>query len=222
MMTGYWISKAIYVAAKLGIADLLADGPHSAEELAAATETQAGALSRVLRALASVGIFSQLAPGHFTLTPLAELLRSGTLNSMRAVAIMYAEEQERAWDDLLHSVRTGRPAFEHVFGMPYFAYLAAHPEANRVVNEAMVGRTTQDAEMVVAAYDFSPFGTVVDVGGGYGALLAAILTRNPAARGILFDQPHVVEGAEPFLTAAGVVDRCTRAGDCGEVRGNSF
>jgi hypothetical protein len=98
--------------------------------------------------------------------------------------------------------------------MPYFAYLAAHPEANRVVNEAMVGRTTQDAEMVVAAYDFSPFGTVVDVGGGYGALLAAILTRNPAARGILFDQPHVVEGAEPFLTAAGVVDRCTRvAGD---------
>jgi hypothetical protein len=212
MMTGYWISKAIYVAAKLGIADLLADSPHSAEELAAATQTQAGALYRVLRALASVGIFSEETPNRFALTPLAELLRSDTPDSMRALAIMYAEEQYRAWDDVLHSVRTGQPAFEHAFGMPYFDYFATHPEASQVFNEAMVGWTTQVVDAVVAAYDFSPFGTVVDVGGGHGALLAAILKRNATARGILFDVPHVVEGAEPFLTAAAVANRCTLVG----------
>jgi hypothetical protein len=212
MMTGYWVSKAIYVAAKLGLADLLIDGAHSAEELATATQTLAGPLYRVLRALASVGIFSEVAPSRFALTPLAELLRSDTPDSMRALAIMYAEEQSRAWDDVLHSVRTGQPAFEHAFGMPYFEYFATHPEASHVFNEAMVGWTSQVVEAVAAAYDFSPFTSVVDVGGGHGALLAAILTVTPAARGILFDLPHVVEGAGPFLTAAGVAERCTLVG----------
>jgi hypothetical protein len=200
------------VAAKLGIADLLVDGPRSAEELAAATKTQAGALYRVLRALASVGIFSEVTSGRFALTPMAELLRSDTSNSIRALAIMYAEEQYRAWDDVLHSVRTGQPAFEHAFGLPYFDYFATHPEASQVFNEAMVGWTSQVVEAVVAAYDFSPFGAVVDVGGGHGALLAAILKSAPAARGILFDLPQVVESAEPFLAAAGVADRCARVG----------
>jgi hypothetical protein len=125
---------------------------------------------------------------------------------------MYAEEQSRAWDDVLHSVRTGQPAFEHTFGMPYFDYFATHPEAGQVFNEAMVGWTSQVVEAVVAAYDFSPFSDVVDVGGGHGALLAAILKATPAARGILFDLPQVVEGAEPFLAAAGVADRCTLVG----------
>jgi hypothetical protein len=212
MMTGYWISKAIYVAAKLGIADLLVDGPHGAEELAEATQTQASALYRVLRALASVGIFREVAPSRFALTPLAELLRSNTSDSMRALAIMYAEEQYRAWDDVLHSVRTGQPAFEHAFGMPYFDYFTTHPEASQVFNEAMVGWTTQVVDAVVAAYDFSPFGTVMDVGGGHGALLAAILKSHTTARGILFDVPHVVESAEPLLTAAEVADRCTLVG----------
>ena len=212
MMTGYWISKAIYLAAKLGIADLLADGLVSSDELAAATQTHAPSLYRVLRALASVEIFSEVAPGRFAFTPMAELLRSGTPNSMRALAIMYAEEQYRAWGDVLHSVRTGQPAFDHAFGMSYFEYFAKHPEASRVFNEAMVGWTNQVVDAVVAAYDFSAFGTIVDVGGGHGALLAAILRSNPAARGILFDLPHVVEGAEPFLAAAGVADRCTRVG----------
>lgn len=212
MMTGYWISKAIYVAAKLGVADLLTDGPLSAEELAMATQTHGPALYRLLRALASVGVFSEESPGRFTLTPLATLLRSDTPDSMRALAIMYAEEQSRAWDDVLHSVQTGQPAFEHAFGARYFDYFATHPEASRVFNEAMVGWTTQVVDAVVAAYDFSPFATVMDVGGGHGALLAAILKSAPAAQGILFDQPHVVEGAEPFLAAAGVVNRCERVG----------
>ena len=212
MMIGYWISKAIYVAAKLGVADLLAEGPRNSDELAAATQTHADALYRVLRALASVGIFSEVAPRRFALTPLAALLRSDTPDSMRALAIMYAEEQYRAWDNVLYSVRSGQPAFEPAFGTRYFDYFATHPEASRVFNEAMVGWTNQVTNAVVAAYDFSPFGVVADVGGGHGALLAAILKSNPPVRGILFDLPHVVEGAEPFLTAAGVADRCARVG----------
>jgi hypothetical protein len=212
MMTGYWVSQAVYVAAKLGIADLLADGPVGCDHLAAATDTHAPSLRRVLRALASVGVFTEASPGSFTLTPLAELLRTETPGSMRALAIMYAEEQYRAWGELLHSVRTGEMAFDHQFGMGYFAYLAQHPEADRVFNEAMTGWTHQLVGAVVDTYDFSPFNTVVDVGGGYGTLLAAILRRNPGARGILFDQPHVVASAEEHLATSGVADRCTAVG----------
>jgi hypothetical protein len=151
-------------------------------------------------------------PGHFALTPLAALLQTGTSDSMRALAIMYSEEQYRAWGDLLHSVRTGKPAFEHQFGMGVFEYFATNPEASEVFNEAMIGWTGQVATAVVGAYDFSPFRTVVDVGGGHGTLLAAILQSNPAAQEILFDLHHVVAGAEKFLSAAGVVERCTRSG----------
>jgi hypothetical protein len=212
MMTGYWMSKAIYVTARLGVADHLASGPRSAEELAVATQAHAPALYRVLRALASIGIRSEVVPGRFALTPMASLLRSGTPDSMRALAIMYGEDQYRAWDDALYSVQTGRPAFDHAFGATYFDYFATHPEASRIFNEAMVGWTTQLTDAVVAAYDFSSFGVVADVGGGHGALLAAILKSSPATLGILFDLPQVVESAEPFLTAAGVAGRCTRVG----------
>jgi hypothetical protein len=212
MMTGYWVSQAIYVAAKLGIADLLAEGPRSAEELAAATQAHAGALYRVLRALASVGIFSEVSPSHFALTPLADLLRSGTPNSMRALAIVYAEALYRAWAEALYSVRTGEPAFERVFGVPPFEYFEQNPASGEVFNEAMVGWTSQITQAITAAYEFSPFGTIADIGGGHGALLAAILHSTPAARGILFDLPHVVAGADPFLSAAGVSGRCTRVG----------
>ncbi len=212
MMTGYWVSQALHVAAKLGIADLLANGPVDCEDLAAATDTHAPSLQRVLRALASVGVFTEVSPGSFALTPLAELLRSETPGSMRALAIMYAEEQYRAWGELLHSVRTGEMAFDHQFGMGYFEYLAQHPEADRVFNEAMTGWTHQLVGAVVDAYDFSPFKTVVDVGGGYGALLAAILRSNPSTWGILFEQPHVVASAEEQLAAAEVADRCTFVG----------
>jgi hypothetical protein len=212
MMTGYWVSQALYVAAKLGVADLLADGPRPVEELAAATQTDARSLRRVLRALASVGVFTEASPGAVALTPLAALLRTGTPDSMRALAIMYAEEQYRAWGDILHSVQTGETAFEQQFGASYFAYLAQHPAADRVFNEAMTGWTMQLVGAVVDAYDFSPFKTVVDVGGSYGTLLAAILRSNPAARGILFDQPHVVAAAGEQLGVAGVAERCTTVG----------
>jgi hypothetical protein len=131
---------------------------------------------------------------------------------MRALAIMYAEEQYRAWGDMLHSVRTGEPAFEHHFGMGVFEYFAQNSEASAVFNEAMTGWTAQLAGAVVDSYDFSPFGTVVDVGGNQGTLLAAILRSQPRVRGILFDQPHVVASAGELLTAAGVADRCARVG----------
>jgi hypothetical protein len=173
MMTGYWVSQALYVAAKLGVADLLTNGTRSVEDLAAATHTDAASLRRVLRALASVGVFSEKRPGSFALTPLATLLQSGRPDSMRALAIMYAEEQYRAWGDILHSVQTGKTAFEHQFGMSYFAYLANHPEADRVFNEAMTSWTTQLVGAVLDAYDFSQFKTVVDVGAAMGLCLRA-------------------------------------------------
>jgi len=212
MMTGYWVSQALYVAAKLSVPDLLADGPRPVEELAQATQADASSLRRVLRALASVGVFTEVSSGTFALTPLAALLRTGIPDSMRALAIMYAEEQYRAWGDILHSVKTGRTAFERQFGTSYFAYLAQHPEADRVFNEAMTGWTTQLVGSVVDAYDFSRFKTVVDVGGSYGTLLTAILRSNPAVRGILFDQPRVVAAAGPQLARAGVVERCATVG----------
>jgi O-methyltransferase domain/Dimerisation domain len=212
MMTGYMISKAIYVAAKLGIADHLVDGPASAEDLAAATGADAPSLYRVLRALASVGIFTETTDGHFALTPLASLLRSGTPDSLRALAMTYNEEMYRVWGDMLYTVRTGTPAWEREIGMPVFEFFDTHPEASAIFNEAMVGWTHQLTDAVIAAYDFSPFATVVDVGGGFGALLAAILQHYPSARGILFDLPRVVEGAEGFLKVQGVADRCTRVG----------
>ena len=212
MMTGYWVSQALYVAAKLGLADLLVDGPRPVEALAAATQTDAPSLRRVLRALASVGVFTEAIPGTFALTQLAALLRTGIPDSMRALAIMYAEEQYRAWGNILHSVQTGKTAFERQFGTSYFTYLAQHPDADRVFNDAMTGWTTQLVGAVGDAYDFSPFQTVVDVGGSYGILLASILRSNPTARGILFDQPHVVAAAEKRLAVAGMSERCITVG----------
>ena len=212
MMTGYWVSQAIYVAAKLGLADRLAAGSLGVADLATATHADAPSLQRVLRALASVGVLTEASPGTFALTPPADLLRTDAPGSLRALAITYNEEQYRAWGELLHSVRTGGVAFEHLYGVPAFTYFAQHPEVDRVFNEAMISWTNQVAGAVAGAFDFSPFGTIVDVGGGYGTLLATILRGNPRARGILFDQPHVIAAAEGLLAAAGVAGRCERVG----------
>jgi hypothetical protein len=212
MMTSYWISQAIYVAAKLGIADLVQNGPVRHETLAVASASDAPSLYRLLRALASVGIFAETSPGCFGLTPLAEVLSAVAPNSMRALALTYNEELYHAWGDMLYSVQTGQPAFDHVYGMPVFEYFASHPAANAVFNAAMVDWTKRVASAVIAAYDFSGFDTVVDVGGGYGTLLTEILRANPTTRGILFDQPHVVADADSFLRSTGVSERCTFVG----------
>jgi hypothetical protein len=178
MMTSYWVSQAIYVAAKLGMADHLANGPMAVDDLAAITHSDASSLQRMLRALTSVGVFTETAPSQYGLTPMAALLQTGTPNSMRSLAIVYGDELYRAWADFLHSVHTGHPAFEHHFGVGPFTYYAQHPEAGSTFNEAMVGYTTSVAGAVTATYDFSPFTTVVDVGGGYGTLLASILQQH--------------------------------------------
>jgi predicted O-methyltransferase YrrM len=212
LVNGAHVTQIVYIAAKLRIADLLADGPCTAEELAAATGAHSGALYRVLRTLASLGIFSEIAPRCFDLTPLAELLRDDHPASMRAFTIFRGEEDYRAWADTLHSVMTGAPAFEHVYGMSHFAYLAAHPEAGATFNRTMIEGSRQATAAVVVAYDFSVARTLVDVGGGQGALITAILRAYPALRGILFDQPHMVAGARSALEGAGVADRCECAG----------
>ncbi|MGI8915131.1 MAG: methyltransferase [Chloroflexota bacterium] len=212
MMTGYWVSQSVYVAAKLGIADLVADGAKTSEELAQSTGAHAPSLYRLLRGLAGVGVFTDIGDGRFALTPLATLLRIDLPGSMRALAITYCEEQYRAWGDLLHSVQTGETAFNHAFGTGFFEYVAQHPRSSAVFNDAMTSWSTQVAAAVVAASDFSGISRIVDVGGGHGTIIAAILQAQPAMRGVLFDLPHVVGGAKERLEAAGIADRCETVG----------
>jgi len=209
LVTGYWVSQAIYVAAKLGIADLLKDGPKSSDELAQATGTHARSLYRLLRALASVGVFAEAEDGRFGLTPLGECLQTGIPGSVRALTMMTSSEGwYRAWGDLLHSVRTGETAFNHVFGMDLWQYAAQNPEAAALVTEAMAEFTTQVSTAVVTAYDFSRFSKIVDVGGGNGTLLLSILQANPQMSGVLFDLPYVVEDARKHIAATDLTGRC--------------
>jgi hypothetical protein len=212
LLNGYRVTQLLYVAVQLGIADRLADGPQAVQELAATVGTQADALYRALRALASLGVFREVAPQRFALTPLADLLRADHPHSLCATVLFQGAEPYRAWGDLLYSLRTGAPAFEHVYGMPHFDYLAQHAEANAVFNRTMSENTARSVTAVVSAYAFPPTGVVVDVGGGHGAFLAAVLQAHPGLHGVLFDRPDVVEGAAPTLEAAGVAARCTRVG----------
>jgi hypothetical protein len=209
LSTGFWISKAIAVAAELGIADHLQTGPKTVEELAQAVGAHAGALYRLLRAVASVGVFVEEEQGRFALTPLAALLLTDTPQSWRAAAIMNgAPWVWQPWGDLLHSVKTGNPAFDHIFGVEFDAYLAQHRDAADTFQAFMDVATGEEAFAVAPVYDFSGLTTVVDVGGGRGALLGAILQANPHLRGVLFEAPHVMATARAALDAQGVADRC--------------
>ena len=212
MGTGYWVSMSIHVAAKLGIADLLAAGPRPVAEMARATGTHAFSLYRLLRALSSVGIFAETGDQTFGLTPLAEFLRTDHPKSMRSAAIMTGEEHFRAWADLEYSIRTGKPAYDHVHGKPVFDHISENPRAAKIFDEAMVAVHGSETPAMLAAYDFTGIGTLADVGGGNGSLLTATLIRYPALRGMLYDLPHVVERAKPLLAQAGVGDRCTTIG----------
>ncbi len=215
MIVGYRLSQALHVAAKLGIADLLAEGPRRAEDLAGVTGSHPSSLYRVLRLLASEGVFEELEEGQFTLTPLAEPLRGDAPDSLRARAIFDGEEWNwHPWGNLLHSTKTGGSAFDHTYGVALFDYLKETPEAATSFDSLMAAQTRPWALSVVDAYDFADIGTLVDVGGGYGVLLAAILTAHPHLKGVLIDQPHVVAGAGPKLEEAGLAGRCeTVAGD---------
>ena len=210
MITGAWVAQAVYIAAQLGVADLLAaEGPGTAEDLAARVDADADALYRVLRALAGVGVFSEGDNGAFALTPLAECLRSDVPQSQRAFAIMMGERWVwRSWGEALHSVRTGEPAFEHVYGMPLFDYYSEHPEAARVGAAGLSARSGGENAAVLAAYDFTAVDSVTDVGGGEGSLLRTVLGAHPHLRGVLFEMPHVVEMARTALASAPEFERC--------------
>lgn len=211
MATGYWVSQSIYVAAKLGIADLLKDSPKSCDELATATGTHAPSLYRLLRALASLGVFAETELNHFTLTPLAACLQSDVPNSFRACAIVLGEEYYRAWGEFMHSVQTGGSSFEHIYGMNLFEYYAQNPESAKIFDEAMTNLSAIESPAIAASYDFSSIQTLVDVGGGEGLLIASILKSNPTLQGVLFDRPHVIERAKRFLEAEGLLERCQLA-----------
>lgn len=215
MAFGALLTQALYVAAKLGVADLLAEGPRPVAQLAAATETHERSLYRMLRSLAGSGVFAEVAPQTFALTPLAELLRSDVPGSMRSGVIFMGEEWHfNVWANMMHSVRTGRPAWGHTHGAEVFEYFAENPEQAAIFNGAMTDMSMGTAPAVVEAYDFGRFGTLADIAGGHGYLLAQILKANPALRGILFDVAPVVAGAAELLEREGVSPRVERvAGD---------
>ncbi len=214
MSVGHYVSRALALAAKLGIADLLGSGPRDPSDLATASETHAGALRRVLRLLASVGVLEEHEGGKFALTPLGDLLRSDAPGSMRASVMLFAGVGiQDSWKELEYCVRTGEPAFRK--GSPDadpFTRMAQDPEAAANFDKAMATFAPQTAAAVAAAYDFSAFRTLADVGGGNGALLIGILRANPGLRGIVFDQPHVAERARKKVEGAGLADRCDVAG----------
>jgi hypothetical protein len=209
MISGFWISRAIYIAAKLGIADHLRNGHKTVDELAAATETHAPSLYRVLRALASVGVFTEDEKGGFAATPIAETLRTDAPGSLRAFAtVELGEEHYPAWGELLHSVKTGKIAFDRAFGMPVWKFFEQNPENAKTFNDAMTGMTLAVNDAVLSSYDFSSITKIVDVGGGHGSLIASILKANPQMKGVLFDALSVAEGAQNRIEAEGIADRC--------------
>lgn len=208
LISGKWLSQAVSACAELGIADILKDGPHAADEIATIAGASPDAMFRLLRALASVGLLSSEGR-RFALTASGNYLRSDVPGSLRGWARFVGHPMTwRPWGDLAHSVRTGTPAFEHVFGVPIFDYLARDPDAAAILNDAMTSVSTADAAAVVQAYDFSPVHTLVDVGGGHGLMLATVLKAHPHMRGVLFELAHAIEGASALLEREGVAPRC--------------
>lgn len=204
LVAGYWHTQTIYVAAKLGIADLLKDGPRPVPELAQATGTNPRALHRLLRALASIGIFAE-DHGRFALTPLAECLLDP---STKAMATMRGEFQYRAWGELLFSIQSGKSAFEKQHGKPIFDYFSENPETGKIFDQAMTGVHGRETDAMLAAYDFSGIGTLADIGGGNGSVITAVLKKYPTMKGILYDLPAVGERARANIRAAGLEGRC--------------
>jgi ubiquinone/menaquinone biosynthesis C-methylase UbiE len=213
LANGFRVSQAIHVAAALGVADLLREGPLSSDTLAAATKSHPGALYRLLRALAAVGIFHEDNDKRFSLTPLGQCLRSDAPHPVGPYAEFIGRPHVwQAWGHLLHSVQTGENAFHNVHEVSMWDYHKEHPNEGAIFASALTGNSRGIAEEVISAYDFSRFDCVVDVGGGEGRLLAGLLAAYPNMRGILFDQVQVVAGAAPVLASVGVADRCEAVG----------
>jgi len=192
MISGAWVTQMIHGAAELGVADQLASGERPVEELAEACGAESDGLFRLLRGLASLGIFQETAPRHFALTPLAELLRSDHPQSMRQFARMVGGEHYLGWADLLYSVRTGEGAFRHRYGMSVFEWYQQNPDRGAIFDGAMGDHSRAQIEALLTGYDFSGITHLVDVGGGRGLLVQKVLAAYPALRGTVFDQPQVV------------------------------
>jgi SAM-dependent methyltransferase len=213
MLMGKMVSAAISTAAKLGVADHLESGPRTVDELASLTQAHAPSLYRLLRALASLGIFTELEDGRFAQTPLSEPLRSKARPGVRNLAMMFIDEWHmKVWAELPWSVQTGRPAPFKVYGMHGFEWFARHPEEAVNFNNAMTDLSQADAPGIADSYDFSRFGHIVDVAGGMGTLLAAILERTPGLRGTLFEMPYLAEQARVSPILAPYRERCDFVG----------
>jgi hypothetical protein len=207
MIAGFWMTQAIHVAVRLQLPDLLSAEARTAEELATETGTHARSLYRLLRALSSSGVFREKAEHRFALTPLSECLLKNTTGSLSALAWMRGDWQYKAWGDLLHNVRTGETAFEHVFGEPLFEFLRHHPENAAIFDQAMVGVHGRETEAMLASYDFSNVCVLADIGGGNGSVLAAVLGKYPTLRAILLDRADVIDRAKANLYQAGMAER---------------
>lgn len=203
-----WTSQATYVAAYLKIPDLLAANAQSNEELARATGAHAPSLRRLMRALVTIGICQEHGDGAYELTPMGSMLRADVADSLRSWTLYWGGPMWSIWGNLFHSVMTGESARKLATGSDRFDRLEADPEAAAIFNRAMVELTRLDSASIVRACDFSGMTRIVDVGGGYGELLAAILRANPALHGLLFDRPHAIENSRLHLEAAGAADRC--------------
>jgi hypothetical protein len=213
LTTGLWTAQALWAAACLGVADLLATGPKTRDDLATATGTLPGPLYRVLRALASLGVFAEQPDGQFVNTAESELLRSEVPNSLRSYVIFIGQPWHLStFGQILHSLKTGRPAVERVLGKNIWEFFASNAEEARIFNAAMSGIIAETAAAVRDGYDFSRVRTLVDVGGGHGVLLGTVLTKNPTLHGVLFDLPHVADGAVPVFERLGVRSRATMVG----------
>jgi hypothetical protein len=209
LVDGYLNTQLIYVATVLGIADALADGPRASDDLARAVDVQPVALHRVLRGLAAIGVLDEIGDSRLALTPSGALLRDGVPGSMRGAVLARGGLYYEVAAGLLDAVREGGSAFERFRGESFFGYLAAHPEESAVFQGSMAARSVHEAAAVVAIYDFSRFRRLIDVGGGQGILLAAILQAAPALHGTLLDRPDAVEQARRRLEAADVIGRWT-------------
>src|SRR2546427_1070149 len=212
LFRGFWVSQAIYVAAQLGLADLVADGPHSVADLASAAGAPAPPLRRVLRLLAGEAIFAEAEDGRFELTPMAGPLLREEGELRLQVLFIGRQASWQAAGDLLHVVKTGETPFDHVHGAAFFESLRQHPDEAQLFDQLMVVNTTPVARAVAGAYDFSSMRTIIDVGGGRGALALGILEAHPQLRGIVFDQPAVAAGARGGHAAGARVARGAAGG----------
>jgi hypothetical protein len=210
LIRGYWTTQAIFVAADLGIADMLTDGPRTPDELGQMAGVAGDMLYRVLRALASIGIFNEDSDGRFALTPLAATLCGDS--GQRAYARLHGQELYQSWGKLLEAVRTGDAGFVRAYGMPAFEFFGKNPDRGAVFDKAMTGHHGPEADPMLDAYDFSVFSELVDVGGGNGSLLMTIVKRHQNMRGVLFDLPRVVERAQESVGRSGFQSRCRLVG----------